>query len=106
MTATALHPSEITFTCPSWCRMTREEHLEELSEHQGQCIHRSPDRNGTSGEGRSWAVSLSSMTFPDGTISDDEGVLVEVYAPNCNLTPGEARELVQAINTATAEASR
>jgi hypothetical protein len=102
VTAVALHPSEITFTCPPWCRISREQHLEDVGNHEGHCMHYSADQ-----EGDGWIVSLSSMTYPDGTQAGEEGrTLVEVDAHSVNLTPDEARKLVQAIITATAEAER
>lgn len=102
MTATALHPSEITFTCPPWCVRTRESHLEDLSEHEGRVIHASADV-----EGAGWVVSLGSITFPDGTLpSDEDGVQVEIDAHCLFLSPLEVSRLVQALITATAEAQR
>jgi hypothetical protein len=103
-TAVALHPSEITFTCPLWCRMSREEHLADLGNHGGRLVHYSEDTGGRGDE--VWAVSLSSMTYPDGTIVDGGEVMVEVDAHSVNLTLDQARVLVQAILTASAEAER
>jgi hypothetical protein len=100
MTAT-LHPSEIQFNCPPWCDRTREEHLEDLGNHRGRCIHYSADDRG---EG--WVVSVSSFTYPDGTLAEDEATQVEVDASSCHMTPHEARTLVRAILEAVAEAER
>lgn len=101
MTATALHPSEITFTCPPWCVRTRESHLEDLSGLDGQVAHVSADV-----EGDGWVVSLGCVTFPDGTPADHRWVGVEVDAQCAYLSPAETRRLVQALVTATAEAQR
>jgi hypothetical protein len=101
MTVTKLHPSEITFACPPWCRIARGEHLEQIGEGEGKVTHYSPDV-----EGDGWIVSLSSVTYPDGTQADDEGTLVEIDASSVNLTPDKARALVQALIAATAEAER
>jgi hypothetical protein len=107
MTATTLHPSEITFVCPPWCRITREEHLEGLGNHEGHVMHYSEDKKGRGdAPNEGWTVSLSSMTYPDGTTAAGGEVKVEVDAQSVNLTPDQARALVQAIITATAEAQR
>jgi hypothetical protein len=107
VSAVALHPSEITFVCPPWCRITREEHLEDLGNHQGRCFHTSADREGQGlAPDETWAVALSSITYPDGTQADDAGVTVEIDAPSVYLTPDKARALVQALIAATAEAER
>jgi hypothetical protein len=66
-------------------------------------MHSSPDQAGLPG---TWAVSLSSITYADGSPTDDGEVKVNVFVEDCDLTPAEARELVQAIVTATAEAQR
>jgi hypothetical protein len=100
MTAT-LHPSEIQFNCPPWCDRTREDHLEDLGNHNGCCIHTSVDW-----QGQGWAVALSSLTYPDGTLAEDEATQVEVDASSCHMTPQEARTLVRAILEAVAEAER
>ncbi|HEX3932848.1 MAG TPA: hypothetical protein VHW64_19310 [Nocardioides sp.] len=87
MITAELNPSEIQFTCPPWCRVTREEHLQDLSNHEGRCIHWSADR-----EGRNWALALSGYTYPDGTPADDEGLNIELSAQTM-MTPTEARRL-------------
>jgi hypothetical protein len=102
MSATAVHPSEIAFTCPPWCRRTRAEHLEDLGNFTGRCVHHSADQTSVDG----WTVGLSSFTYPDGAPVDNEVVLVNVAVPDCDLTPSQARKLVQAIIAATAEAER
>jgi hypothetical protein len=102
MTATALHPSEITFTCPPWCTFSREEHLAQLGDHEGRVVHSGPDQTDLD---RRWYVSLSAISYPDGTLTDG-GVMVNVCVEDCDLTPVEARELVEAIVAASAEAQR
>ena len=97
---TTLHPSEIQFTCPPWCKVSREEHLEGLGNHGGRCIHWSEDR-----EGERWAVAITSYTYPDGTPADDEEVQLEVAAePSTILSRMEACKLVKAILAALQEA--
>jgi hypothetical protein len=99
---TTLHPSGIAFVCPPWCER-QAEHMRDLGDLDGRAHHSSPDRTG--GPERGWAVALSSMTYPDGTPVDD-GACVNVEVPDVDLTPGQARELVAAINAAILEAER
>jgi hypothetical protein len=100
MTVTARHPSRIQFTCPAWCSRSREEHLEELGNFEGRCIHSSADRTGAG-----WYVAISSITYPDGVPADDAGVRVEVDTDgNIVLSAPEARTFALAILAAIEEA--
>ena len=77
--------------CPPWCRITEEEHQQELPEWEGFVIHHSrlldPQR---------WSMSLAQTTFVDGRPAPERDGEVHLFIGDDLYVPAEALALVEA----------
>jgi hypothetical protein len=89
----------VDIACPSWCRITKQEHLDDLLNQEGTCFHWSPDHLGDG-----WNIAVQTYTLPDGSPADDEGAWVHIESKSDGLTLERAEALARGILAAVEEA--
>lgn len=98
MTTIAVPPTvPVSIVCPTWCTITREEHLEDLPQLEGFVIHWSD---------LSQRVYHSSCTYIDGTPDPEEGPQVffdpPTGSPTLDNVEAFAREILAAVEARAA----
>jgi hypothetical protein len=78
--------------CPSWCTLTQQEHLEQLDNLEGRCIHYSFEVTA-----RHWSVDHSSDTYVDGTPDPKDPPIVHLHSSSEGLSVDQAEAFARAI---------
>ncbi|MDO9498101.1 MAG: hypothetical protein Q7J48_20525 [Nocardioides sp.] len=81
-------PTPPHIVCPDWCRLTQDEHLEQLRDQEGFVIHYSEQRTGNG-----WSVEHTRAAFPDGTYDPTDPPQVMIHGMDATLDAAEAMAL-------------
>lgn len=95
------NPTEIV--CPTWCTVSAAQHIEELSNWEGSCLHQ-----GTFWEGGGHKLLLATTTWPDGSPDEAEDAAPEITITSTTasaLSPLQARGLGRALLTVAGRAA-
>jgi hypothetical protein len=95
--STTVISSSTEIVCPPWCTVSAAEHLEDLPNWEGTCIHR-----GTIWKSGEREVELVSVTLPNGALRSQDGaatINVHVHHED-QLTAADARAMASALISA------
>ncbi|MGC4111712.1 MAG: hypothetical protein QM747_15110 [Nocardioides sp.] len=92
-------------TCPSWCQVTQQEHLDDLDGWEGRCIHWNRSRASTDLDWRGdprWFVDHVASSWVDGS-PDEEAPSEFAHCPE-SMPLDDAEAFARAILAAVEEA--